>query len=194
MQYQSFTEAYIKHVKEEPDHIIFRFLEYKNGWQAQDITVRHLFKKSLEMAYALKKNRIHKGDRVVIFSMQDYPTIYAIYDERGYDFEITKTIDISKSGDNPIFTDASFTVRISSFAITKDEYPAEGADSMTVPATPASGDQPGYIELPVVDGTKIKIKGLRQGEYTVTESENDNFDLTAKIGRIVGGTPHTRAR
>lgn len=119
----------------------------------------------------------------------DAPAIYAVYDERGYDFEITKTIDITNSGTNPIFTDASFTVRISSTAITKDSYEAEGAESTAISATPASGTNPGFIEFIVKDGTDVKIKGLGRGDYEIREIGNDNFDLTAKIGRIVGGVP-----
>ena len=52
--------------------------------------------------------------------LTDAPTIYAIYTERGYDLQISKTIDMSESGEKPIFSDKSFTVTISSMAITKD--------------------------------------------------------------------------
>lgn len=39
-----------------PERVIYRFLEYKNGdWEMQDITMRSLYHKSLEIAYALRK-------------------------------------------------------------------------------------------------------------------------------------------
>ena len=116
------------------------------------------------------------------------PTVYAIYSERGYDFMITKTVDISSSGEDAIFTDSTYEITISSLSITKDSYEADGTDSSTVPATPAEGSTPGTITLTVKDGTKIRIKSLGRGEYTVTESGNENYILTAKIGPIVGGT------
>ena len=116
------------------------------------------------------------------------PTVYAIYSERGYDLQLSKAVDISQSGPNTIFSNASFTVTISSTAIRKGSYEAEGADSATVTATPATGTEPGTITLTVADGTKVRIKGLGRGEYTITESGNENYTLTAKIGPIVGGS------
>ena len=115
------------------------------------------------------------------------PTIYAIYTERGYDFQISKTVDTSQSGENAIFSNASFTVTISSTAITKESYDAEGAESATVTATPATETKPGTIAFTVVDGTRVRIKGLGRGDYTVTESGNENYTLTARTGSIVGG-------
>lgn len=44
----------------------------------QNITMRSLYHKSLEIAYALRKKGLRPGDRAVIFSMQDYGTTYAI--------------------------------------------------------------------------------------------------------------------
>ncbi len=116
------------------------------------------------------------------------PTIYAIYSERGYDLQISKTVDMSRSGEDPLFSGASFTVIISSTGITKSSYDAEGADSATVTATPAEGTTPGTITLTVVDGTKVRIKGLGRGEYTITESGNENYTLTARTGSIIGST------
>ena len=116
------------------------------------------------------------------------PTIYAIYSERGYDLQISKTVDISKSGEDPIFRDSSFTVTIRSTAITKDSYEAEGAESESVEATPAEGSEPGVITFTVVDGTRVRIKGLGWGDYTITEAGNENYTLTAKSGPIAGGS------
>ena len=65
--------------EKSPKRVIYRFLEYKNGeWEMQNITMRSLYHKSLEIAYALRKKGLRPGDRAVIFSMQDYGTTYAI--------------------------------------------------------------------------------------------------------------------
>lgn len=121
-------------------------------------------------------------------SLSGTPTIYAIYTERGYDFQISKTVDTSQSGENAIFSDSSFTATISSMAITKESYDAEGAEFDTVTANPATATEPGTIVLSVADGTKVRIKGLGRGDYTITESENENYTLTARTGPIVGSS------
>ena len=121
------------------------------------------------------------------------PTIYAIYTERGYDLQISKALAVPESEkDNPLFDGKSFTVTISSPSITKAEYEAEGAESTTVTATPAAGSEPGTIVLTVVDGTKVKIKALSRGDYTITETDNTNYILTAKAGKIVGTATEVR--
>jgi len=116
------------------------------------------------------------------------PTVYAIYSERGYDFQISKTVDMSQSGENALFSGAGFTVTIRSTGITKNRYDVEGADSSTVAAEPAEGTAPGTITLPVADGSKIRIKGLGRGDYTITESGNENYILTARTGSIIGSS------
>ena len=41
--------------EKSPERVIYRFLEYKNGkWEMQNITMRSLYHKSLEIAYALR--------------------------------------------------------------------------------------------------------------------------------------------
>ena len=112
-------------------------------------------------------------------------TVYAIYEERGYDLLIEKTMDLSASGADPLFTGKTFTVTIASSAITKDSYEAEG---FTSAAIPADRDSHTITLENVADGTSIRIKGLGQGSYTVTETENENYVLTAKKGGIVSGT------
>ena len=114
------------------------------------------------------------------------PTIYAIYTERGYDLQISKTVDTGDSGAIPPFTDASFTVTISSMAITKDIYEAEGAEGPTVAAEPSDGVNPGSITLTVEDGTRIRIKKLGHGDYSIVEAGNENYNLTVKTGPILG--------
>lgn len=113
------------------------------------------------------------------------PTIYAVYEERGYDLMVTKTIDTSASGENPLFTEAKFTVYIESNAITKSSYEVEGFHSATIPADP---DNHSITLNDVGDGFTIRIKGLGQGDYTITETQNENYVLTAKKGLIVGSS------
>ena len=118
--------------------------------------------------------------------VEDTPCIYAVYTERGYDLQISKTVDMSASGENAIFADSSYTVTISSGSITADSYEAEGAENASVEAVPAEGTNPGTITFTVEDGTRIRLKGMPRGNYTITESENENYDLTAKTGSITG--------
>ena len=119
------------------------------------------------------------------------PTVYAIYEERGYDLKITKTVDTSASGRDPIFTGATFTLTISSDAIKEGPYDVEGyAEAQIIPTLSEEGKY--EIILPeVADGMSVRILGLGQGEYTVTEGKNENYELHAKKGPIVGGTGET---
>lgn len=126
------------------------------------------------------------GSEWTSLALSGTPTIYAIYAEKGYDLQISKTVNMSASGTQPLFADASFTVTLSSMAITKDSYEVEGADGPNVAATPADGITPGSITMTVVDGTKVRIKGMAQGDYTIVEKGADNYDLTAKTGPITG--------
>jgi hypothetical protein len=102
------------------------------------------------------------------------PTIYAIYQERGYTLEITKTVPIDTGYTDP------FTVTISSTAINRASYAVEGTGNSTVPAVRANGTTPGTITVQVTDGSEIRIFGLGSGSYTVTESGNENYTLTAR--------------
>ena len=119
-------------------------------------------------------------------ALTETATIYAIYTERGYDLQIIKEVDTQQSGDDPVLTGREFTVTLSSRAISKSSYEAEGADRERVDATPAPGTAPGTITLQVHGGSKVKIIGLGRGESTVTEGNNENFTLTAKTGPITG--------
>ena len=61
------------------DFVLYRFVDYKNdSFFYEDCTVKAVCKKSLELAHALKNKGLQKGDVAVIFSMQDFGTIYAI--------------------------------------------------------------------------------------------------------------------
>ncbi len=77
-----FTDYLAEHQKTNPEHVVMRFLNYRedlDDWESEDITFRMLWRKSLEMAHALKQHGVKKGDRVVIFSMQDFNTIFSVY-------------------------------------------------------------------------------------------------------------------
>ena len=115
--------------------------------------------------------------------ISNWPVIYAIYRERGYDLTVTKTVPIDTGYQEP------FTVTVSSTAINRSSYAVEGTGSNKITAEPARHDPdnpenviPGTITFPVADGSSVKLIGLGAGSYTVTETDNENFTLTAKIG------------
>lgn len=75
----SFIDILTDRVNQSPERIIYRFMDYKNHkWEMQNITLREVYQKSLETAHMLRRKGIHPGDRAVIFSMQDFGTIYSI--------------------------------------------------------------------------------------------------------------------
>lgn len=108
------------------------------------------------------------------------PTLYAVYRERGHELQITKEI----TKDTTVKDYKTFDVTISSNAITEESYSAEGTGHNRVEATPASDGQPGTIEITVKDESDIIISGLASGTYTVSETANENYTLTAKVGKI----------
>ena len=66
-------------VKNDPDRCVFNFLDCsKEPFGMQQISIRQLYDKACDMAVTLKKKGAKKGDRAIIFSMQDAGTIYAI--------------------------------------------------------------------------------------------------------------------
>ena len=66
--------------KTQPDRKIYRFLTYQGeDCQIEEHTIREVYEKALAMAHALQNKGLRKGDRAVIFSMQDFGTICAIY-------------------------------------------------------------------------------------------------------------------
>ena len=117
------------------------------------------------------------------------PVVYAIYRERGYNLTLHKTVSKGESGvETGISPDKTFDVTISSMYIIRDSYTVEGTGYSTVAATPASGTTPGKIHLKVKDGSKIKIIGAAQGEYTFTETHNDGFALSYKVNNAAAFT------
>ncbi len=66
-------------VKQEPEFVLYRWVTYESGQaEVRDITIQMIYEKSLEMAYTLRSKGLKKGDRAVIFCMQDFGTMYAI--------------------------------------------------------------------------------------------------------------------
>ena len=141
----------------------------------------------LTMRIRVQNNRLeYSFDDEQWEQMSEPPTIYAVYEERGYDLLITKAVNTRESGPNSIFTDSVFTVTVRSASITKDSYVVDGADATV---TPTSGSNQGTITFDVVDGSKVKVQGLPRGSYTIAEMNNDRFDLSAKGGSISSSSP-----
>lgn len=166
------------------DGTFARYLSYvmlgagdENAHSISDISVTD----GLSMYLRIDNNRLEWSfDNATWRGFAGTATVYAIYSERGYDLKITKKIPIDVGGD------PNFNVIISSTAITKDSYSIEGWTENTISAEKAHGEIPGTIEFTVEDGTDIKIIGLGQGSYTITESGHDNYILTARSGPING--------
>lgn len=79
-KYQNLVDVLIERYKTQPERVIFKFLDYKGeDCSIESHTIRELYVKSLEMCYALKSKGLRKGDRAIIFSMQDWGTIYAVF-------------------------------------------------------------------------------------------------------------------
>ncbi len=103
-----------------------------------------------------------------------WPVVYAIYRERGYELDITKTVPIDTGNREP------FTITITSTAINREKYKVEGTGYTEIKAIISEGC--GTITFPVTDGSIVKLFGLGPGDYTITESENENYILTATTG------------
>lgn len=113
--------------------------------------------------------------------LNNWPVVYAIYRERGYDLTITKQVTEDTGYEEP------FPVTLTSKYISRSEYKVEGTGYNTIPATPAELDDSGnlvedtgIITFSVKDGDSITIKGLSAGDdYVITEGGNTNYNLTA---------------
>jgi len=76
---ESILEYLYVGVKNNPERCVFSFLDCsKEPFGMQQISVQQLYDKSRDIAGTLKKRGAKKGDRAIIFSMQDAGTIYAI--------------------------------------------------------------------------------------------------------------------
>ena len=106
--------------------------------------------------------------------IDNWPVVYAIYRERGYELDITKTVPIDTGYREP------FTITVTSTSINRQKYSVEGTGYTEITATPAEGQMPGEITFTVLDGSIVKLFGLGPGEYTVTETGNANYILEAK--------------
>ena len=67
-------------VTESPDRVIYNFLDYSTHLPTgQKITTKMLFDNAKDIAGELLAKGAKKGDRVVILSLQDPGTLYAVY-------------------------------------------------------------------------------------------------------------------
>ncbi len=76
------TDYLAEQAKADPNHVFLTFIDYDEKaqrWIVEDHTVSETYRRALEVAYMLKKKGLHPGDRAIIFSMQDYGTMYAVY-------------------------------------------------------------------------------------------------------------------
>lgn len=77
---KNLVEILLERYKTQPERVIFKFMDFKGEeCNIESHTIRELYVKSLEMCYALKSKGLKKGDRALIFSMQDWGTIYAVF-------------------------------------------------------------------------------------------------------------------
>lgn len=79
-KYKNLVDILVGRNQTQPERVIYKFLDYKNDeFHIESHTIRELYTKSLEMCYALRSKGLRKGDRAIIFSMQDWGTIYAVF-------------------------------------------------------------------------------------------------------------------
>ncbi|MCL1969954.1 MAG: thioester reductase domain-containing protein [Candidatus Bathyarchaeota archaeon] len=77
---ESILEYLYLGAKNDPERCVFNFLDYsKEPFGMQPISVKQLYDKSRDIAATLKRKGAKKGDRAIIFSMQDAGTVYAIF-------------------------------------------------------------------------------------------------------------------
>lgn len=65
-----------------PRQKLYSFVDYNEAaqkWEFENHTIEELYYKSLAIANMLRKKRLRAGDRAVIFCMQDFGTVYAVY-------------------------------------------------------------------------------------------------------------------
>ena len=112
--------------------------------------------------------------------LDNWPVVYAIYRERGYNLTVTKTVTVDTGYTEP------YTVKITSSSINRDKYTVTGTGYSTISAVPAQlngsdlVEGTGVITFEVKDGDSVTIHGLIPGTYTVSETGNENDTLSAK--------------
>lgn len=144
---------------------------------------------SLMMQLKVDENRVKWSLDGTTWNVFDgTPTIYAIYDEQGYDLRITKTVEGDAAG-----TANAFTVTLRSPAITKTTYSVTGTGYSTITATPATESEPGTITLTVHHGSDITISGLGRGTYTISEVNSQNYVLSAIVNEEDATVTHDQS-
>ncbi len=64
------------------DRTFFRFVDYDDDagcWIKEEHTYKETYHRALEIAYLLRKKGLKPGDRAIIFSMQDFGTVFSVY-------------------------------------------------------------------------------------------------------------------
>ncbi len=80
--FKTVVDHLAENARENPDHVLLTFIDYDEEterWVLADHTVSETYYKALEIAYMLRRKHVHPGDRAILFSMQDYGTMYAVY-------------------------------------------------------------------------------------------------------------------
>ncbi len=108
--------------------------------------------------------RFHDSDTPKSFSETD--VVYAVYKIKGYELTLTKQVLGDAMGNN------TFTFEISSDQLTYSKY-----DTSKGQVT-ASGNT---ITLSVHRGESVTVYGLLSGTYTITETTDGNYEMTAKV-------------
>ena len=114
--------------------------------------------------------RFNEGDEPAV--MPSSPVVYAIYKVKGYELTLSKTV----KGDAGGTDDFTFTIR--SDSITFNSYYISGYDTETVSA------DANVIELTLHKDDIVTIYGLSAGDYTITESAEGSFEMTASVNGV----------
>jgi acyl-CoA synthetase (AMP-forming)/AMP-acid ligase II len=74
------VEILLERYQTGPDRKLFHFVDYSSEEKTvAEVTVGMVFENAKAIAGELRERGAKKGDRVVIFSMQDAGTLYAVY-------------------------------------------------------------------------------------------------------------------
>ena len=123
--------------------------------------------------------------------LDNWPVVYAIYRERGYNLTVTKTVTVDTGYTEP------YTLTITSPSINRDKYTVTGTGYSTISAVPAQlngsdlVEGTGVITFEVKDGDSVTIHGLIPGTYTVSETGNENDTQSAKTITDASQAPET---
>ncbi len=117
-----------------------------------------------------------------IRNMPDDPVVYVIYEIKGHELELSKTVTGDSEGKN------EFTFTIQSPALDKSSYFISGFGSNeTIQAVNNT------ITVTVQAGKSVTLYGLQNGVYTITETDSGNCTVTAMVNGINAPVTHNSA-